>query len=212
MQQCPPETLIKLNYKMTAIKMKPGSHVSTWTRIEDMFQGGISTSIPVNFKEMSAIFTRWAVKADPESNTEGSLCLVLEGLPCGKMDINKISKEGQEVIHGGGAKVFMLWSEQVSWFSPSPRRQLCTSPGLFVKDKKVSKRITDPIVRWYIGYALDMSRRGDYTTGEGWYEYLMKPHCVPSPNSVPFGFILNFQATAEDGKWDTYMVSWPGGI
>ena len=91
---------------------------------------------------------------------------MLEGLPLGKKVFEEIPREGREVLYGDSARVFLLWSVEAAWQGPSARARLCTTPGLYAKDKSAS-RVTDPMIRWFITRALEMSRRGSYTTGAG---------------------------------------------
>ena len=157
-----------------------------------MFADSLSTpGLTIDWSNGDPIWTRFAVKASPQSNLDSTLTLVLEGLPLGKVDIDKMSQESKEVINGGTAKTFLLWSCEAQWSAPSQRAFLATTPGIYVKNLE-HPPVSDPMIRWFVAVTMEMSRRGAYYQEiQGpWFEYLAAPTREPIPEAVPMGFVL----------------------
>ena len=95
---------------------------------------------------------------DPSKVKE--LNLVLEAMPCGVMQFEKLSNEAKAILKSGAAKTFFLWSAGAMWYRPALEWGMCTTPGVYVKDETL---VTDPLLRYALAFALDRSRRGAYT-------------------------------------------------
>ena len=104
------------------------------------------------------------------------------------------------MIKSGAVKTFLLWSASADWYAPSVAHFLPTTPGIYLKDKE-DPPVTDPMVRWFISNALEMSRRGAYFTEVQceWFEYLARPTKELPPVAVPMAFVL-VQGEAEKGS------------
>ena len=214
-----PETKLIMRQKTTGIKIRQGSHVSDWERIEERFADSISSPglVIEDWKEACPIMTRWAVKADPASSDSKKLCLVLEGMPCGNVDLEKLDQGAKKVVHGGTTRTFLLWSTEASWYAPSSK--LCTNPGVFIEDKR-DPPLTDPFIRLHVQWAMEMSRRRQYVTdARDWFEFLEAPVKVPSPTPLPMGFVFptgkaidknNNRAAVNknDAKGNEYIFIW----
>ena len=186
-----PDTRICARKRLTEICLKPGKNVSGWLRIEEQFSDSLTISdLEHNWKEADAIMTRWAVKPSEESNSSSSCTLVLEAAPLGKASLDELPREAKQIMLGGACKSFMVWSTAASWFMPSARTHMGTTPGLYIKNKNVDPKPSDTMIRWYMQHILDLARRGSYTTGEDWPEYLAAPVKLPSLNIVPFALVL----------------------
>ena len=123
--------------KMIAIKFKSGSHVTDWAPIEQMFPDSLAVQgLDVDWTKVDPLWVCWALKASPQSNLEMDLQLVLEALPCGKVEMDKLSRESRSVIKGGAVKTFLLWSVRTFWFQPSATHFLPMTPGIHVNNRE----------------------------------------------------------------------------
>ena len=135
---------------------------------------------------------RWRLAADPNSNLPGkSLTLCLEGivLPAGQT-LESLSAESRKIIASGSARSFLLWSCDVAWYAQSSICCLPTTPGLHVRDPQTAGSPTDVIVRWHIQWILEQTRRGDYTNGDDWDDYLAAPYHVKPSVWVPYSLVI----------------------
>ena len=115
-----PDIMISGRMKTSAININPGSHVSDWLRIEDMFRGSISSpGLSIDWQHNGPIFVRWNIKADCDSNESKVLTLTLEAMPCGKTEYEKLSQEAKGILKSGAAKTFLLWSAGAAWYRPA---------------------------------------------------------------------------------------------
>ena len=191
-----PDIIISGKIKTSAIRINPGSHVSEWTRIEEMFKGSISSpGLSVNWPDSAPIYVRWSVQANDKSSEVKELNLVLEAMPCGVMEFEKLSNEAKAILKSGAAKTFFLWSAGAMWYRPALEWGMCTTPGVYVKDETL---VTDPLLRYALAFALDRSRRGAYTEAKDWPEYFAAPYKVPDRTPVPIGFVFPNPANCEE--------------
>ena len=57
-----PDSVIKVREETSNIKLRPGSNVSIWERLEDRFQGSLATpGTTINWMEGNPIYTRYVV-------------------------------------------------------------------------------------------------------------------------------------------------------
>ena len=131
-----PGTILKMRHKATDIKIKPGTHVSAWTPIQQMFVDSLmATDLDLNWEEIDPIQVRWAIKADPDTNLDDKLCLVLEGIPCKRAELESLKPSSKGVISSGAGSTFLLWSAEACWYTPSSKHHLNTMPGIYLNDR-----------------------------------------------------------------------------
>ena len=195
------ELLVLARQRTSAIKFKSGSHVTDWAPIQHMFSDSLDVpGMAIDWSKIDPVWVRWALKAAPQSNIETTASLVLEALPCGKTDMSNLSRESKSVIKGGAVKTFFLWSMDAAWVSPMPGCFLPMTPGIHLKSTD-DPPVTDPMIRWFIANALEMSRRGCYYEASqcNWWDYLAKPTKEPAPLAVPMAFVLG-EPAGDEGK------------
>ena len=200
----PPDTMIRASQKPTGISFKQTSHISGWMKIEERFADSLVCDDPnLDWKLGNPIYTRWAIKADLEDNSMPAI--VLEGAPIVGKDFDEMPQESRNILCGGTTKSFVLWSVKAEWHAPSGRSQLCTTPGLNLRDQKNSPQINDMHIRWAIEHAKDTSRRGSYTTGDDWLEYLAKPTKIVSPEALPVGLVLEKEDNNNETEGEFFL-------
>ena len=110
-----------------------------------------------------------SVKADSNTCESEFVELTLEAMPLKKTEFEKMSQEAKGVMKSGAARTFQLWSTAAHWYRPALSWNINTTPGVFIKDGTI---LTDPLLRYAVSYALEMSRRGGYTDGSDWLGYI----------------------------------------
>ena len=189
-----PETILSMRQKTTSIKIKQGTHVSGWTPISQMFPDSLEVpGADADWAESDPLQVRWAVKANPDSNSSSKLILALEGIPCSQEELNKLKPASKGVISGGACSTFLLWQKEANWFAPSAEHMLNTMPGIHLKDRKRDRTPTDLEIRLYLNYAKELSRRGKYLSGEEWPVFWANPQKHAPQTYVPLGVILEEQ-------------------
>ena len=122
----------------------------------------MATSTEVDWSVGHTIYVRMSVKADLLNNDVGSSpTLAMEAiiLPKGET-LEDFPEQTRAVLNSGGCRSFLLWSTGASWYAPSSRSGLITTPGIY--DKGGNENLSDGIVRWHQATYLDLTRRGSY--------------------------------------------------
>ena len=106
--------------------------------------------------------------------------------------MDTLKPDARNVLTGGACKTFCLWSQEANWYAPSERSQLVTTPGIYVKESKGEPQppVNEILLRYTIDWIKELTRRGAYSTGEDWNNYLAKPFKVMPPNPVPISCVL----------------------
>ena len=186
-----PGTILKMRQKATDIKIKPGTHVSAWTPIQQMFVDSLmATDLDLNWEEIDPIQVRWAIKADPDTNLDDKLCLVLEGIPCKRAELESLKPSSKGVVLSGAGVTFLLWSAEACWHAPYSKHHLNTMPGIYLKDRNRDRVPTDMEICWFNDHGKELSRRGTYLTGGRWAEYWANPTKSSPSKLAQVGIVL----------------------
>ena len=188
-----PDTMIKATVDPSKIRFKSGSNVTDWEILESRFQGSISTpGSTIAWSEGNPIYTRWRICADRQSNLPGSpATLALESMiMTAGLTLESLSSEARSVVSSGSARTLLLWISNVSWYGPALVYDLVTSPGLYTREGEYALTPSDTVLRWHLQLVLELTRRGDYSDGEGWTKYMKAPFLVNSNTILPYNLIV----------------------
>ena len=188
-----PDTEISATINLDTLYFKPGSNVTAWCLLKELFQD--SWSAPgaiIDWDTGYPVYVRFRIEADRNSNDlRSQLFLSLEALPLKNgRTLDSLPDHHQEVLSSGAAKTFKLWSVSAVWHAPNSRTGLATTPG--IHDTVDTSPISDSLLRWYIAWIFDLTRRGSYTTGEDWDTYLEEPHKIHEQTEVvPYALVVH---------------------
>ena len=202
-----PDTKIRAKLHLDGLRFKPGSNVTNWALLQEIFQESISTpGAMIDWLEGNPIYVRVRIEADMASNEVGfPVYLKLEGLPIqsGKI-LENFPLAHREVLESGAARTFELWTIAGVWHHPCYNSNLATTPGIHSIGAAATD-VTDVMLRWHLSWIFNLTRRGEHTDGLAWLDYLEDPQKVHNPrNYLMFPLVIhteeNCPTTSKDGK------------
>ena len=185
------DTMVKSLVVPSSIRFRPCSNVTPWVILHEMFPTGLSSLIDIDWDAGNTIYGRFSIKADPKTNNiDGTLTVALEALilPRGEV-IEDYPEQHRNVLNSGSCRSFLLWNSEASWYAPSSRSGLVTTPGIY--DKGGNSCLSDSVIRWHQASYLDVTRRGRYCEAEDWYAYLAAPYMVDDASLVTYSLVVN---------------------
>ena len=183
---------IQARQDTSLMKFRQGSNVSEWELLHVKFQDSLSSpGYSIDWSEGAAIYVRWRVSADPSTNEPGHVghlvleALVLKGGPV----LESLAPKVKSPLSSGAATTFFLFSTTAVWHGASSRCGLAITPGLFMGSEP-STQPSEAALRWKIGMVLEQARRGSFTKGLDWEEYLKDPTLSRPQKPVPISFVV----------------------
>ena len=181
---------VSIEVDPSSLRFRRGSCVSTWKTIGTMFQGKIDTSKDMDWTTGPQLLTRFRIIADDTCAATGKSELVLEAIVMPEdQTFEGLAPDVRQKLERGGSRTFLLWSTRAEWYLPSAKIGLMTTPGISLKDE--GEAPSDPVIRWALHWALDLTRkRGHVTTAQEWEPYLKNPTIARS-SKVPYSFVVS---------------------
>lgn len=97
----------------------------------------------------------------------------------------------KDSLRRGSATTLLLWSKEVSWYKPMATQCLPTTPGINVIDVAAKGWPADILIRYWVLYAIQLTRRGaHFASGDQVEDYLQSPTPVYLA-APPFPFPVN---------------------
>ena len=87
-----------------------------------------------------------------------------------------------------------MWSAEASWYAPSSRSSISTTPGIYIKEKN-DRKPNDLDIRLYLDYGKEQSRRGKYSVGTSWADFWASPSKAPTSDPVPVCCVVEPEET-----------------
>ena len=143
---------------------------------------------------MTGILDQYNLEAHHASNDameEARLVLEAIIVPEGPMFEN-LAPEAKNIFNSGATMTFYLWSCLVDWYGPLEKYNLPTRPGLCVRDSDVFPTPSEAVLRWYLQWIIQRSRRGVYAASDNWEAYYKSPHFEYCEEWAPFNFVVRF--------------------
>ena len=152
---------IQLAVDFTAVQFAPGTKVTDWRKVEEMFKDCMSS--PVTFAK-NHIYARWRI-LEVESPEEGEkgLCLHFEVLPL-EMSLDRYPAEMLNKFMSSSNLTISMLSIPLLWRKPNDKKRLFTTPCLVIGDTHT--RASDGNVRLSMATIRDLLRKGRPSVGK----------------------------------------------
>lgn len=167
---------IQLAVDFTAVQFAPGTKVTEWRKVEDMFKDCMSS--PVNFAK-NHVYARWRIlEEEPFEESNSNLCLHFEVLPL-EVSLERHSAELINKYTSSSNVAISLLAIPLVWRKPNEKKKLFTTPCIVIGD--IQTRASDGNVRLSMATIRDLLRKGRPSKGKTEHQSAVSAPVVLAP-------------------------------
>jgi len=124
---------IQLAVDFTAVQFAPGTKVTEWRKVDEMFKDCLTS--PVKFAKCHVYARRRILEVEPTEDGDGSLCLQFEVLPL-ELALDRHQAEMINKYTSSSNLAISHLSIPLMWRKPNIKKSLLTTPCIVIGDEQ----------------------------------------------------------------------------